>query len=275
MFAAPPAAAQDRAAREREARQACFTGDWTRGIEILVDLYVETRHPTYIFNQARCFERNGRDDQALYAFEDYLQRAKDVEPAERAEIEASLARLKSRIAARAPAQIPSPPVTTQVDPLQGPRAPPVDAAPVPGPDAASTRPSRASRRPPPDARRAAPEPAAWSTQKLAGAGFLAGGGAMLTLGVVGTVLRESRASSFNERCWLQNGVQGGGDCQSRYDGVQSARSLMIIGYAGMAVLGGVGTFLLLTLPEDAGAARAGLACGPAPVLAGIVCRGRF
>src|SRR5678816_3418989 len=53
-------AADSREAREREARKACFTGNVDRGVEILVDLYGETGHPNYIYNQARCLERNGK-----------------------------------------------------------------------------------------------------------------------------------------------------------------------------------------------------------------------
>ena len=65
--AANARAADTREAREREARKACFTGNVDRGVEILVDLYGETGHPNYIYNQARCFERNGKYDQARSA----------------------------------------------------------------------------------------------------------------------------------------------------------------------------------------------------------------
>src|SRR5688572_22135845 len=87
------AAAEGRDAREREARKACFTGNVDRGVEILVDLYGETGHPNYIYNQARCFERNGKYDQALLSYEDYLRKARDVGTAERAEVEKSIAEL--------------------------------------------------------------------------------------------------------------------------------------------------------------------------------------
>ena len=78
VSARPRGAAEGREAREREARKACFTGNVDRGVEILVDLYGETRHPNYIYNQARCFERNGKYDQALLSYEDYLRKAKDL-----------------------------------------------------------------------------------------------------------------------------------------------------------------------------------------------------
>ena len=90
-------AAESREVREREARKACFTGNVDRGVEILVDLYGETGHPNYIYNQARCFERNGKYDQALLSYEDYLRKAKDLGEAERAQVEKSIAELRAKV----------------------------------------------------------------------------------------------------------------------------------------------------------------------------------
>src|SRR5262245_59184021 len=95
-------AADNRDAREREARKACFTGDVARGVEILVDLYGETGHPNYIYNQARCFERNGKYDQALLSYEDYLRKATNLPEADRAEVEHSIAELRAKLAPTAP-----------------------------------------------------------------------------------------------------------------------------------------------------------------------------
>ena len=91
-------AAESREAREREARKACFTGNVDRGVEILVDLYGETGHPNYIYNQARCFERNGKYEQALLSYEDYLRKAKDLGDPERAQVEKSIAELRAKVA---------------------------------------------------------------------------------------------------------------------------------------------------------------------------------
>ena len=96
-------AAESREVREREARKACFTGNVDRGVEILVDLYGETGHPNYIFNQARCFERNGKYDQALLSYEDYLRKATNLGEAERAQVEKSIAELRPKVGAPAPA----------------------------------------------------------------------------------------------------------------------------------------------------------------------------
>src|SRR4029079_16694292 len=100
---APARAADNRDAREREARQACFTGDVAHGVEILVDLYGETGHPNYIYNQARCFERNGKYDQALLSYEDYLRKATNLGETERAQVEKSIAELRPKVGSRSPA----------------------------------------------------------------------------------------------------------------------------------------------------------------------------
>src|SRR5262245_6286860 len=94
-------AADSREAREREARKACFTGNVDRGVEILVDLYGETGHPNYIYNQARCFERNGKYDQALLSYEDYLRKAANLGDADRAQVEKSIAELRAKVASTA------------------------------------------------------------------------------------------------------------------------------------------------------------------------------
>jgi len=65
--------AKDRAASERAARKACLKGDYGKGVDILTDLFVDTKEPTYIFNQGRCFEQNRRYEDAIGRFEEYLR----------------------------------------------------------------------------------------------------------------------------------------------------------------------------------------------------------
>ena len=104
VVGAAAGAAESREAREREARKACFTGNVDRGVEILVDLYGETGHPNYIFNQARCFERNGKYDQALLSYEDYLRKATNLGESERAQVEKSIAELRAKVGSPSPAR---------------------------------------------------------------------------------------------------------------------------------------------------------------------------
>lgn len=67
------ASAANRRAQEREARKACLSGDYTRGVAILSDLFVDASDPTYIFNQGRCYEQNMQYAAAIGRFEEYLR----------------------------------------------------------------------------------------------------------------------------------------------------------------------------------------------------------
>jgi hypothetical protein len=68
------ATAQDKA---KEAKKACISGDFVRGVELLSDLYVETGDPNFVFNQGRCFEQNGRYQDALNRFHEFVRKLKD------------------------------------------------------------------------------------------------------------------------------------------------------------------------------------------------------
>jgi hypothetical protein len=73
-----PAFATGRQPRERAARKACLTGDPAKGVSILADLFLDTKDPTYIFNQGRCFEQNRKYEDAIARFEEYLVTANAV-----------------------------------------------------------------------------------------------------------------------------------------------------------------------------------------------------
>jgi hypothetical protein len=130
-----------------------------------------------------------------------------------------------------------------------------------------------------------PEPAraadGWSNRTKVGAGLAAGGAASLAVGIAYQVVREQRAGTFNDHhCGVSGSlVTGPSDCASRYDSIQSAQKIAIAGLVGAAVLGGVGTYLILsggTGAGDALTARASssLRCVPAPGV-GVVCAARF
>jgi hypothetical protein len=68
-------AAPGRQAQEKAARKACLTGDYGKGVDLLADLFVETKDPTYVFNQGRCFEQNLRYEDAVGRFQEYLRAA--------------------------------------------------------------------------------------------------------------------------------------------------------------------------------------------------------
>jgi hypothetical protein len=86
-------------AQERAARKACLGGDYAKGVNILADLFVETRDPTHIYNQGRCFEQNLRYQEAAGRFEEYL-RTPDLKlsPEERAATEKHIADCREKLA---------------------------------------------------------------------------------------------------------------------------------------------------------------------------------
>jgi hypothetical protein len=120
------AAPRTREQRETEARTACGAGRVEDGIEILAQLFTEFGHPNYIYNQARCYQQNGKAEQAISRFKEFLRAAPDISAEERTRVERFIKELESDLpaapAAAAPSTEGSPPV---------PPEPPVRPAPPP------------------------------------------------------------------------------------------------------------------------------------------------
>jgi hypothetical protein len=86
-----PAQAASEAAREHAARKACLTGNYKKGVEILSDLFLKTEDPVFLFNQGRCFEQNGRFEEALNRFREYLRKAEKASAKDKADAEKHIA----------------------------------------------------------------------------------------------------------------------------------------------------------------------------------------
>jgi len=84
--------------QERVARKACLVGDTAKGVEILADLFIDTRDPTHIYNQGRCFEQNRRYADAVARFREYLLKAVDLDAKAKAEVEQHIAACASYLA---------------------------------------------------------------------------------------------------------------------------------------------------------------------------------
>jgi len=272
--AATASGAESLEVREREARKACFMGNVERGVEILVDLYVETQHPNYIYNQARCFERNGKYDQALLSYEDYLRKATNLGDAERAQVEKSMVELRVKVGGAPPS--PAASATTPAPPLLTPTLDAPGSVP-PG------KPADAPLLPPGGEDRASAQ--GWPWQRTVGVVSLIAAGGGLALGVAGTALRQGRAGDFNDVCTYYGGQPvprdpastQDFDCRGKYDSVKGAERMMWIGYIGGGVLAGAGVTLLLLAPhaDKPGAmARAGR-CAPTFGTTGVVCGWTF
>ena len=83
--AAARAAADDGA--ELKARTHFAAGEYKEALDIYARLYAETMHPTYLRNIARCHQNLGNADKAISSFREYLRKARDLTPDQRAEVE--------------------------------------------------------------------------------------------------------------------------------------------------------------------------------------------
>jgi tetratricopeptide (TPR) repeat protein len=104
LWGAPAAHAADPKTAELQARRAFTAGEYAKALDIYVDLYGETRHPTYLRNIARCHQNLGHADKAIAGFREYLRKAKNLTSEQQAEVEkyiAEMEELKKKEAASA------------------------------------------------------------------------------------------------------------------------------------------------------------------------------
>ena len=101
--------------RPTTALAACASGDVTRGVAILGELYAETRNPSFVFNQGRCYQKNGQLEQARFRFDEYL-RIGTSEPPEDIQRAQGLIKEIDEALARQRASAPAPVVTAPAGP---------------------------------------------------------------------------------------------------------------------------------------------------------------
>jgi hypothetical protein len=84
------------------ALEACAAGSVAEGVALLAGLYAQTKDPTYVYNQGRCYQQNGQLEPALNRFHEYLRVGTKEPPPDIAraqgfikEIEDSLARTRA------------------------------------------------------------------------------------------------------------------------------------------------------------------------------------
>jgi hypothetical protein len=221
LLAPPPARAQpaqdDQPARLAEAERACLGGNYQKGVEILAALYVVSRHPTYLHNQARCYEQNGQYRLAAGRYREFLRKLRELPPEEvtaetkvtqekAAALEAHATRLE------------------QMSPDRRPPAPEA-SAPKPAPEATVQR----SPEPPPPSDR--------------GGGWRTAGTALMVVGVMGL------AGGVAAGLWVRRIEDGFSTASARgetfdaakYRDGERAAKLATIGFvaAPMAALAGV------------------------------------
>jgi len=120
LIVARNAQAESGSAKEREARTACLAGDYIQGVRLLSELFVASKDPGFIYNQARCFEQNSRYQEAISRFKEYLRVGKRLTDEEKADVEKHIADCQESLSAPQPAPSAGsqPPPITQ--PIQEP-----------------------------------------------------------------------------------------------------------------------------------------------------------
>jgi hypothetical protein len=112
-----------------QARKACLSGDYQKGVDILTDLFIETKEPVLIFNQGRCFEQNSRYEEAISRFEEYLRVTKHTNVKDRGEAEEHIADCQLKLE-KSRALIPPAPQSPSELPQQNPTPESSVAAPL-------------------------------------------------------------------------------------------------------------------------------------------------
>ena len=104
-----------RQSQEKAARKACLTGDFSTGVSILADLFVEYKHPIYVFNQGRCLEQNFRYRDAIGRFEEFLRigETSALDPADRAAAKQHIEDCKAKLSEEERRQATAPPPLAQ------------------------------------------------------------------------------------------------------------------------------------------------------------------
>jgi hypothetical protein len=112
-----------------EARRACAAGQVDRGVDLLASIVAESGDPGAVYNQARCYQQNGRTEDALHRFREYLRIGTTERPSERRKAERFIEELEAELEAKArrvgpppstPLPAAAPPPTTEPPPTSNP-----------------------------------------------------------------------------------------------------------------------------------------------------------
>jgi hypothetical protein len=258
----PSAFAAKPPSKERQAKKACLSGDYAKGVGLLADLFLETNDPTFLYNQGRCYEQNVRYVEAAERFKEYLRKAHNLGSEDKAEVDKHIADCEAAAAKGQNRTMPEP-----VQPAAALQPQPV-VAPT-----ASTAPNPASTAttlttPPQPAPTTDEHP--WQhTAKWVAAGAAV---AFLGFGVIEHATYYGKNSDYNKK----DCTADPSGCKSLANSADSAQTLAIIGYSAAAVATGAAiTFWLTDSPKAGPAQQAGIGFSCAPTLAGVSCRGRF
>jgi hypothetical protein len=248
----PAARAQRPENRERTARTSCLSGDYAKGVAILSELFVDTRDPTHIYNQGRCFEQNRRYEDAIGRFQEYLRVGRKLSTEEISEAKKHIADCQQLLA-------------DQGNTAQRPSGAEVTVKPS-GPETDRD----ATVAPPPDVTARPTESPARPGRGLRTAGIIVGAGGVA--GVVAGALLSLKANSLASDMEKLDGYT-----PDRESSQSSYRNLGMVAYGvGAACIVTGGVLYLLGL-RKAPTKTPGTAFAPiiAPGVAGAALRGAF
>lgn len=260
VLAGGTARADSLESKERTARTSCLSGDYAKGVAILSELFVDTRNPTYIYNQGRCFEQNRRFEDAIGRFQEYLRVGRDLGSEELSDAKKHIADCKQLLSEQT--AVPARPS----DPAATAAAQPPVAAPAPTPPRAvevvTAQPAAVTMQP--------SVPAETTGRGLRVAGIIVGatGGAAVVAGVLLSLKANSLASDMEKL---------DGYTSDRESSRKTYRNLGLVGYgvgAACILTGGVLYVLGLKAPATP---TSSVALSPlvAPGSAGLAMTGAF
>lgn len=265
LLAAPLVHSAGKEAKERAARKACLSGDYAKGVEILSDLFIDTKDVNYIFNQARCFEQNSHCEEAVGRFREYLRKATALSPEDKADTEKHIADCQTLIGQK-PAPEPARGLATpktEVVPAAPPPATPI-AAPNPPPAATSPAPSGEV------AAASAPQPAANPGRGLRIAGIACG---VVGFGSVGAAIYYyTQAKSYSDKVSGQTVPNPSDESAGKH---AQTMQWVFYGAGAAAIATGTVLYVLGWRAADGGRTVAGVAPMLGPGSAGISVQGAF
>jgi hypothetical protein len=255
VLAAPFAQAAGNEGAERAARKACLSGDYATGVGILSDRFIDTKDPTYIYNQARCFEQNNRCEDAIGRFREYLRLATQLPPADRAATEKHIADCQALLG---PKVAPEPVPQGALEPIPRPGTSPAAAAAIQPPTVPQADVASGAA------------PVANPGRGLRIAGIACG---VLGLAAVGTgIYYYTQARSYSDKVSAQPIHNPSDDSAGKH-----AQTMQWVFYGAGAAAIATGTVLYVLGRAPADASRATTAIAPmlGPGLAGVSAQGAF
>ena len=273
LLAGQHALAAPSKAREREAKKACLSGDYVKGVSILADLYLDTNDPIYLFNQGRCYEQNIRYSEAAERFREHLRKSPKLSDSDRADVEKHIADCVAAAKSQGTPAAPSPtPAPAQPQPAgagsAGVSARSAVAAPAVAPQPAT--PAPATEAVPPIVQQTNPHPVNGSGSGLRTAGIItaAFGGAAVVAGIILNLKVNSMASDMQKT----NGYTDSKDADRK-----TYETLGWAGYGVGAACVATGAVLYYLGARSGAAGTASVALVPAfaPGQAGAIVKGAF